>query len=348
MLSKLSKLALLASIMVSLVACGGGKKYQTEKLEPAVVNKVGTSPLTDCSFDAAAPSETFDIAIVNGRVMDPECNFDGMRNVGIKDDRIAVITKGDVKATKTIDAKGLVVSPGFINTHSHSFAPFDQKMVAHDGATTIMDTEGGVASIPFFYDKYKGKSFLNYGTGVSHEAVRRVVMDKTSVEISSDPTHAYDSRREAQEDGHAAWALDIPTPKQHMEILRLNEQAMRDGSISVNSTVGYMGLGVPTYEVFDLQKIAKKYSRLFGAHTRFGPTESLPANYSLGSREVIANAVALDGALILSHINNQNWQEIYELCARLQEKDLNIFCEYYPSITGNPNHSRTWLDAGSN
>jgi hypothetical protein len=47
--------------------------------------------------------------------------------------------------------------------------------------------------------------------------------------------------------------------------------------------------------------------------------------------------VALDGALVVSHINNQGWQEIYELCARLQEKGMIIFCEYYPAITGNPN-----------
>ena len=330
------KLSLFVVITVSLVACSD-QNEQTQEPQPATTAKVGTSPLTNCSFDGETLSDTFDIVISNGRVMDPECNFDGVRNVGIKGGRIALITAGEISGTKTIDASGHAVVPGFINTHSHSFAPFDQKMVAHDGATTIMDTEGGVASIPYFYDKYEGKSFLNYGTGVSHEAVRRVVMDKTSVEISSDPTHAYDSRGEAQEDGHAAWALDIPTPEQHMEILRLNEQAMRDGGISVNSTVGYMGFGVPTYEMFDLQKIAKKYNRIFGSHTRFGPTESLPANYSLGAREIVANAVAIDGALILSHINNQNWQEIYELCTRLQERDMVIFCEYYPSITGNPN-----------
>ncbi len=115
------------------------------------------------------------------------------------------------------------------------------------------------------------------------------------------------------------------------------EKGMRDGAISVNSTVGYMGYGVPTYEVFDLQKIAKKYNRIFGAHTRFGPTESLPLNWTLGHREIIANAVALEGALILSHIQNQNWDESYELCRRLQEQGMIIFCEYYPATTGSPN-----------
>jgi len=283
------------------------------------------------------PSEGYDIVILNGRVMDPETNFDGIRNVGIMGDRIAIITEKKIKGFKTIDAKGLAVVPGFINTHSHSFSLFDQKIMAHDGATTILDTEGGAANIKTFYKKYDGNSFLNYGLGVSHEQVRRVVMDGTDENLSSDPTFAYESRAAAQEDGHAQWALDVPTKEQLNQILTYFEQGMRDGGITVNSTVGYMAYGVPTNEMFLLQKISKKYNRFFGCHTRFGPTESLPLHYSLGTREVIANAVVLDAPLLLSHINNQGWDEIYEMTRRLQEQGKAIFAEYYPSITGNPN-----------
>jgi len=319
-----------------LTACEVSVDHEADA-PAAAAEKASTSPYTNCDFDSAASTESFDTVILNGRVMDPECNFDGIRNVGIRDGRIAMITGGDISGGKTIDATGQAVVPGFINTHTHSFAPFDQKMVAHDGATTLLDTEVGAADANHFYAKYDGNSFLNYGVGISHEMVRRVVMDGTPVEISSDPTEVLVSRGHAQQDGHAQWALDVPTPEQHDQILTMYEQGMRDGAISVNSTVGYMGYGVPTYEIFDLQKLAKKHGRFFGSHTRFGPTESLPLNFSLGSREVIANAVALDGALIVSHINNQGWQEIYELCARLQEQGMTIFCEYYPAITGNPN-----------
>lgn len=336
MFNELNKLALLAIVTLSLAACDGGQKGQVQKQEP-VAAKVATASSGNCSFDSAAPNDTFDIAILNGRVMDPECNFDGVRNVGVKGNRIAVISKDEIKGKKVIDAKGHAVVPGFINTHNHSFAPFDQKMMAHDGVTTLMDTEGGVANAKLFYDKYKDNAFVNYGVGISHEEVRRVVLDGLKEEQASDPTGILLSRGLAQKDGHASWALDIPTPDQHKQILKMYLQGMHDGAITVNSTVGYMGYGVPTYEIFDLQKIAKKYDRYFGAHTRFGPTESLPTNYTLGVREIIANAVALDGNLILSHIQNQNWQESYELARRLQEKGMNIFAEYYPAITGSPN-----------
>ena len=334
------KLLLVSLGTALLAACeapqnaGGPAPAATESVPD---EQVGTSPYTNCSFDTAPSGETFDTIILNGRVMDPECNFDGVRNVGIKDGRIVLITAGEISGARNIDATGHAVVSGFINTHSHSFAPFEQRLMAHDGTTTVLDIEFGVGNAPLFYDKYEGDSLLNFGSGIGHEQIRKIVLDGLTAEETSDPTYASQSRAIAQQDGRAQWALDVPTPEQHKQILQLFEQGMRDGAIAVDSTVGYMGYGVPTYELFDLQKIAKKYDRIFGAHTRFGPTESLPTDYSIGVREVLANAVALDGALILSHMQNSGWNETYELCRRMQEKGMVIFCEYYPSIYGNPN-----------
>jgi hypothetical protein len=53
----------------------------------------------------------YDIVILNGRVMDPETEFDGIRNVGIKDGRIATITEDDISGNETIDATDHVVAP---------------------------------------------------------------------------------------------------------------------------------------------------------------------------------------------------------------------------------------------
>lgn len=283
-----------------------------------------------------------DIAVRNGRVMDPETNFDNVRNVCIKGDRIVSITEDPITGDEELDASGLVVAPGFINTHNHSYAPFEQAMMARDGTTSLLDIEVGVSNAAIFYDRYNGASLLNYGVGISHEEVRRVILDGMSVEETSDPTYVLHSRAKVEELAAAKgepskWAVQLPSPEQHKDILRMYEQGMRDGAISVNSTVGYMGYGVTTFEIFDLQKLAKKYDRIFGAHTRFGPTESLPTDYSIGVREVIANMVVLDGAAVMSHMQNSGWTETYEICRRLQEKNYTIFCEYYPSVFGNPN-----------
>ena len=285
-----------------------------------------------------ASAQDYDLVILNGRVMDPETKFDKVSNVGIKGDRIVKITEEKITGKKTIDAKGHAVVPGFINTHSHSFGGFDQKMMAHDGTTTILDTESGVADAELFYSKYQGKSFLNFGSGMGHEEIRRVIMDEVPIEIASDPTYILQSRALAEkEDGHASWALDVPTKLELVQTLTMYEKGLRAGAITVNTTVGYMGYNTYPKEIYALQKMAKKYDRFFGAHTRFGPTESLPQYYSLGGSEVIANAVSLEGALILSHINNQGWEELYEMARRLQKQGMNIFAEYYPATTGNPN-----------
>lgn len=188
--------------------------------------------------------------------------------------------------------------------------------MAQDGTTTPLDIEVGVANVPLFYDRYADDSLLNYGVGVSHEEVRRVVLDGLTVEEASDPTFVLKSRARAEEIAaergeRSKWAVEVLTAEKHRETFRMCEQGMRDGAVSVNTPVGYMGYGVPTYELFDLQTLAKKYDRMVGAHTHFGPTESLPTDYSIGVRELIANMVVLDGAAVMSHMQNSGWQETH-------------------------------------
>jgi hypothetical protein len=80
------------------------------------------------AFAAPASAADCDIAILNGRVMDPETKFDGVRNVCIKGDRIASITEDKITGKETIDASAHVVAPGFIDTHTHSSNKFNIKM----------------------------------------------------------------------------------------------------------------------------------------------------------------------------------------------------------------------------
>jgi len=61
----------------------------------------------------------YDLVILGGRVMDPETNFDGVRNVGIADGKIVTITEKNINGKETIQANGMVVCPGFIEGHYH-------------------------------------------------------------------------------------------------------------------------------------------------------------------------------------------------------------------------------------
>ena len=76
-----------------------------------------------------AMAEDYDLVILNGRVMDPETKYDTISNVGIKDGRIAAITKDKIKGKETIDANRLVVAPGFIDGHQHCIEPYAYRLM---------------------------------------------------------------------------------------------------------------------------------------------------------------------------------------------------------------------------
>ena len=99
------------------------------------------------AFTSVSFAQDYDLVILNGRVMDPETMRDSIANVGIKIGRIAVITKDKITGAQKINAKGLVVAPGFIDTHVHGQDPFTIKMVLRDGVTTAMDLEVGACHV---------------------------------------------------------------------------------------------------------------------------------------------------------------------------------------------------------
>src|SRR5687768_13150408 len=68
------------------------------------------------ALGSSAAQPALDVVIVGGRVLDPESGLDAVRHVGVRGGRIASVTSGaeHPEARDTIDARGLVVAPGFV------------------------------------------------------------------------------------------------------------------------------------------------------------------------------------------------------------------------------------------
>ncbi len=141
--------------------------------------KLVLSAIIVLSAPALAYAQDYDLVILNGRVMDPETLFDSVANVGIKDGRIVAITKDAINGKDSIDAKGLVVAPGFIDTHVHGVDPFLVKLRLRDGVTTAMDLEAGAIRVGEWYaEKAKTGWQVNYGTVEEAEEEEEVVEEE--------------------------------------------------------------------------------------------------------------------------------------------------------------------------
>src|SRR5215213_8439658 len=115
---------------------------------------------------AAAFSQEYEVVIANGRVVDPAGNVDAVRHVGIQAGKIAAVSATPLRGRSTIEAKGLVVAPGFIDLHSHGQTPENYRFKARDGVTTALEMEVGVSPVAAWYRERDGKSLVNFGATV--------------------------------------------------------------------------------------------------------------------------------------------------------------------------------------
>ena len=121
---------------------------------------------------AGASPERYDIVIRGGRVMDPETGLDGVRDVGVRGDRIARISSEPLTGARILDARGLVVAPGFVDLHQHHHDPETYRLKALDGVTTALELEIGAADVGRFLSEHRGRSLIHHGTSASHPAQR--------------------------------------------------------------------------------------------------------------------------------------------------------------------------------
>jgi N-acyl-D-glutamate deacylase len=282
--------------------------------------------LTGCAGGApdGQPASDLDLVILNGRVMDPETDYDAVANVGIKDGRVAVITEDAITGRESIDATGHVVAPGFIDLHAHGQNLGDYRMQAMQGVTTMLELESGVLPVSDWYDAQASKRLpLNYGAASAWVFAR--IATFTGTEPAPTPEYFQDAQ------GRTDWKMDVATPQQEEQILRLVEQGLDEGGLGIGINAGYApGFGQKEY--FALAELAARKDVATFTHVRYASNMEPQSSFQ-AIQELIANAALTGAHMHICHINSSSLKDIQSTLKLVDdafERNINITVGAYP------------------
>ena len=271
-----------------------------------------------------ARAQEYDVVILNGRVMDPETRFEGGRNVGIKDGRIVAVTADNIEGRKSIDATGHVVAPGCIDLHAHGQNIGDYRMQAMQGVTTMLELESGVLPIGEWYEKQAGKKLpINYGAASGWTFARIATFTGTP------PLSTAEYFQDAQ--SRMDWKMNLATPEQLSQIVRLVEQGLDEGALGIGINAGYAP-GYGHKEYFALAELAAERGVATFTHVRYASNVEPRSSFE-AVQELIANAAITGAHMHVCHINSTSLRDIHatiELIDGAFERDVNISVGAYP------------------
>ena len=301
--------------------------FRTRQIMTSVLFALGLASTTP-----PASAQDYDLVINNGRVMDPETMLDAKLNVGVKDGRIAVITRNAIKGKQTIDAKGHVVAPGFVDLHSHvGSIPFGQKQALRDGVTTPLEMELGAYPIDRFYDLLDAKSQVNYGATASILSIREKVLNpKYDSKLA---TFVLDSQIKDESMFFGIETLKKkPNREQLKAIVEMMEGELKRGALGIGNPVGYMTHGETSAEMVEVQRLAGKYGFASFLHGRFSSQEP-PTSGILSDQEAISSVGIYGGGLLIQHIHQQTLADTpyaLKMIDDARARGMKVQAEIYP------------------
>ena len=120
-------------------------------------------------------TKQYDLVVLGGRVIDSASGLDAVRNIGIQDEQIVVITEDSIDGNRIVDATGLIVSAGFIDLHAHGQSEESFSIMVQDGVTTAFELEVGTDDVSKWYgDRAGGQHLLQKGQRLGEAALALV------------------------------------------------------------------------------------------------------------------------------------------------------------------------------
>ncbi|MDQ3170006.1 MAG: amidohydrolase family protein [Acidobacteriota bacterium] len=264
---------------------------------------------------AVRQPEPFDLLIVNGRLLDGTGNPWRKADLGIRDGRIAAVGKlDDAPATRIVDAAGRLVTPGFIDVHSHAAESLtrdalrDARALLAQGVTTIVGNPDGGGPVDISAQRAlleQGGVGVNVALLVGHGSVRSSVMGQ----IDRAPTASDLARME--------------------DLVR---RAVSDGAFGLSSGLFYAPGSFATLD--EVVVLARAAGGVYASHIRD------EANYSIGVvaavQEVIdlAERAAVRG--VVTHVKAlgpDNWGLGAAIATRIdlaRARGVDVLADQYP------------------
>ncbi len=268
----------------------------------------------------AAQSEEFDLVIANGRVVDPESGLDAVRNVGILGGVIRALTEEPLRGRETIDARGLVVAPGFIDLHWHGVRPESHRYQAMDGVTASFELEVGVADVDRWYAERAGREPIHYGVAIGHIPVRMAVKADKGEFLPSGP------------------GAKAPVSAEELaEISRRIDHGLQRGAVAVGLGIVYTP-AAQSWELLEVFRLAAKYGTFTHVHVRGASSAAgAGADREAGLLEVIALSAATGAPVHVAHIQSSgqgSTARMLGVIADARRRGIDVTTECYPYTAG--------------
>jgi N-acyl-D-aspartate/D-glutamate deacylase len=272
----------------------------------------------------------FDLVILNGRVIDPESRSDAIRNLGISNGTIKAVTTRNLSGRTVIDARGLVVSPGFIDLHQHGQDDENYRFKAMDGVTTALELEVGTGDIDAWYAQRERKSLINFGVSAGHLAARMAAMHEP---VTFLPT------------GEAA--RRAATDSEIDDMKRRLEDGLKRGAVAVGFGIQYTP-NASRWEILEMFRVAARYGASCHVHMRHAGVKE-PGS-SIQALEEVISAAAISGApLHVVHIQSTGGPatpKLLQMIGEAKSRKLDVTTECYPYIAGMTDIKSAIFDEG--
>jgi N-acyl-D-amino-acid deacylase len=260
-----------------------------------------------------ASGQQADILIRNGKIINGTGNGWFYGDIAICGDRITAIGRlNHFKADTVINADGKIVSPGFIDVHTHIEGNEHKNAFAsnfvRDGVTTVITGNCGSSSWPigsYLKSIEAAPLAVNMASLAGHNDIRKAVMGE---------------------------ADRAPTLKELADMKSLMNLAMQEGAMGLSTGLIYIpGTYAGKDEIIELAKIAAAHNGVYATHMRDEGDSIIPA-----IREAVDIGRSANIPVQISHLKlagPQNWGrsvEILDMIQHARDEGLDVTVDQYP------------------